>query len=178
MGACARQDAAAAVMKMQIAIRPDDLSGSDIQALIAAHLQNASLHSPPQSMHALNVAGLRAPDLTFWSVWDGPVLLGCGALKALDQTHGEIKSMHTVQRFRGRGIGARMLEHIIAEAGRRGYRRLSLETGSMQVFAPARALYGRYGFRDCPPFGDYRADPYSTFMTLELPSSEKENGGS
>jgi putative acetyltransferase len=171
MGACAGQGAAAAVTNVEIAIREDDLSGAEIQALIAAHLQNSSLHSPPESMHALNVAGLRAPDLTFWSVWDGPVLLGCGALKALDHAHGEIKSMHTVQRFRGRGIGARLLEHLIAEATRRGYRRLSLETGSMQAFAPARALYARYGFRDCPPFGDYREDPYSSFMTLELSSS-------
>lgn len=153
---------------MTIDIREDDLRGPEIAALLTAHLDTMAEHSPPESRHALNLDGLRAPDVTFWCVWDGPDLLGCGALKELDPAHGEIKSMHTASAQRGRGIGARMVEHIIAEARRRGYRRLSLETGSMAAFAPARNLYARYGFELCPPFGSYRLDPHSVFMTLAL----------
>jgi putative acetyltransferase len=110
--------------------------------------------------------------VTFWSAWDGARLLGCGALKELDPAHGEVKSMHTVERSRGQGVGAAILTHIIAEAERRGYRRLSLETGSMEAFAPARALYSRFGFTLCEPFADYTLDPYSSYMTCELAQRE------
>ena len=149
-------------------IRVDDLSGPEIAALLEAHLKLMRETSPPESVHALDLEALRMPDVTFWTVWDGPALLGCGALKALDAAHGEIKSMHTAKAARGRGVARRMLEHILGEARRRGYRRLSLETGSMAAFAPARALYAGFGFHDCSPFGDYFLDPNSVFMTLVL----------
>jgi len=149
-------------------IKIDDLSGREIAGLLDAHMQLMRETSPPESVHALDLDGLRAPEVTFWTVWDGASLLGCGALKALGPDHGEIKSMHTAAAARGRGVARAMLEHLLAEARARGYRRLSLETGSMGAFAPARALYAGFGFRDCPPFGDYVLDPNSVFMTLEL----------
>jgi putative acetyltransferase len=124
--------------------------------------------SPPESTHVLDLDALRAPEIIFWSAWDGDSLLGCAALKALDSSHGEVKSMHTVARHRGRGVGLALLQHIVTEARSRGYRRLSLETGSMAAFAPARALYARFGFVECAPFGDYRLDPNSVFMTFGL----------
>jgi putative acetyltransferase len=151
---------------MQIKI--DDLSGPEIAALLEAHLKLMRDTSPPESVHALDLEALRAPEVTFWTVWDGASLLGCGALKALAPDHGEIKSMHTAAAARGRGVARAMLAHILDEARARGYRRLSLETGSMTAFAPARALYAGFGFGDCPPFGEYVLDPNSVFMTLEL----------
>ena len=149
-------------------IREDDLRGPEIAALLGAHLAGARRHSPPESVHALDLDALRAPDITFWTLWDGSDLLGCGALKELDPLHGEIKSMHTAEAHRRRGVAARILTHIIDEARRRRYRRLSLETGSPAAFAPARALYARFGFVACGPFADYREDPYSVFMTRDL----------
>lgn len=149
-------------------IRIDDLTGPEIAALLSAHLDHGNAHSPAESVHALDLEGLRAPDITFWSVWEGDELLGCGALRELSPEHAELKSMHTAARHRGKGVGRAMLEHILKEARERGYARISLETGSMEAFAPARALYQRYGFAECPPFGSYRLDPYSTFMTREL----------
>jgi putative acetyltransferase len=146
----------------------DDLSGPEIAALLEAHLQLMRETSPPESVHALDLDGLKAPEVTFWTVWDGAQLLGCGALKELGPGEGEIKSMHTAQAARGRGVARAMLAHILGEARRRGYRRLSLETGSMAAFAAARALYARFGFQACPPFADYVLDPNSVFMTLEL----------
>lgn len=149
-------------------IRIDDLSGPEIAALLQTHVAFCRSASPPESAHALDLQSLRLPQITFWSVWDGAELIGCGALNELDPTHGEVKSMHTVARHRGRGVGLAVLKQIAGEARVRGYRRLSLETGSMAAFAPARALYARYGFGACPPFGSYRPDPNSVFMTLEL----------
>lgn len=153
---------------MQVSIREDDLRGPEIAALLGAHLDQMADQSPPESRHALDLDGLRVPDVTFWCAWEGADLLGCGALKELDSRHGEIKSMHTSAAHRGRGIAARILTHILDTARARGYRRLSLETGSMLAFAPARALYERFGFTYCPPFADYREDPNSVFMTIEL----------
>jgi putative acetyltransferase len=125
--------------------------------------------SPPESVHALDLARLRAPEITFWTLWDDDdELLACGALKELAADHGEVKSMRTPHKLRGLGAGRAMLEHIVREARQRGYRRLSLETGSQPQFLPARALYESAGFACCGPFGDYRADPYSTFMELRL----------
>jgi putative acetyltransferase len=149
-------------------IELDDLSRLEVHALLNEHL--ASLHelSPPESVHALDVAGLRSPDISFWTVWDGPDLLGCGALKELSAAHGEIKSMRTALRHRGRGVGRTILTHIVTEAKARRYRRLSLETGSMEAFKPARTLYESFGFTYCGPFAAYRPDPYSVFMSLEL----------
>lgn len=149
-------------------IRIDDLRGPEIVALLEAHLALMRSISPPESVHALDLEGLRAPQITFWTLWDGEVLLGCAALKELDPHHGEIKSMHTAQAARGKGVGRRLIQHILAEARARGYRRLSLETGSTEDFAPARGLYARAGFTTCGPFGDYILDPFSVFMTLEL----------
>jgi putative acetyltransferase len=146
----------------------DDLAGAEIQALLAEHLRHMRELSSPESMHALDLDGLRGPAITFWSAWSGSTLLGCGALKELDPQHGEIKSMRTAGTARRQGIGRAMLEHIIAEARRRGYRRLSLESGSMPGFEPARRLYECHGFGYCSPFAGYPLDPYSVFMTREL----------
>lgn len=149
-------------------IRVDDLTGDKIIALIGEHLQSMFESSPPESVHALDLDGLRSPEVTFWSVWEGDELLGCGALKELDAKHGEVKSMRTASAHLRKGVARRMLEHIIAEAARRGYDRLSLETGSMAEFEPARKLYESCGFRYCGPFADYWDDPNSVFMTKEL----------
>lgn len=149
-------------------IRLDDLRGPEIAALLQEHLDDMKLHSPPESIHALDLEKLRRPEITFWSLWQGDALMGCGAIKQLDATHGEIKSMRTSQHHRRKGVAALMLQHILDEARRRGYRRLSLETGSPAAFEPARQLYARFGFVTCAPFADYVDDPYSVFMTREL----------
>ncbi len=124
--------------------------------------------SPPESVHALDVSKLKVPEITFWTVREGSMLLGCGALKELDSEHGEIKSMRTTVAFRRRGAGRAVLAHMITEARKRGYRRLSLETGSQEAFIPARRLYESFGFSYCEAFGEYKADPNSVFMTLQL----------
>jgi putative acetyltransferase len=139
-----------------------------VVALLATHVATARAETAPGSAHALDLSALRAPDVTFWSAWDGDVAAGIGALKRLADDHGEIKSMHTASTLRGRGVGSAMLGHIIATARSRGMTRLSLETGSWAYFAAARALYARHGFEECAPFGDYRPDPNSVFMTLAL----------
>ena len=146
-------------------IRLDDLNGQEIAALLSEHLRSMYLHSPPESVHALDIGRLRAPDITMWSAWQDGELLGCAALKELDREHGEIKSMRTASRHLRKGVASALLRHILAEAKRRSYRRLSLETGSMAAFAPARNLYARYGFQPCGPFADYVEDPNSVFMT-------------
>jgi putative acetyltransferase len=148
-------------------IKIDDLTGNEVTALIREHLQGMTLHSPPESIHALNLDELRRPDITFWSVWEGDQLAGCGALKELDDHHGEIKSMRTSSSHLRKGVARRLLQHMIEEAKRRGYRRLSLETGSMEAFEPARKLYTSFGFQYCQPFADYVEDPNSLFMTRE-----------
>lgn len=146
----------------------DNLEGAEIRGLLSEHLQAMERTSPPESRHALDVAGLRQPGVTFWSIWDGDELAGCGALKALDATHAEIKSMRTAASHLRKGVASKMLEYLIAEARRRGYRRLSLETGSMAYFEPARRLYASFGFVPCAPFGSYIEDPNSVFMTKML----------
>jgi putative acetyltransferase len=146
----------------------DDLRRSEVRALLSEHLANMYELSPPQSVHALDIDGLRRPDVTFWTVWEGPVLLGCGALKELDPEHGEVKSMRTPAHLRRRGAGRAILTHILREARARGYKRLSLETGSMDAFIPAQKLYESFGFVYCGPFGDYQPDPSSVFMSLAL----------
>jgi putative acetyltransferase len=149
-------------------IRVDDLSGAQILALLDEHLRCMAMVSPPESRHALNLDGLRQPGITFWTIWNDSELAGCGALKELDATHGEIKSMRTAYAFQRKGVASQMLRHIIDEAKRRGYRRLSLETGSMRYFDPARRFYAKFGFQSCGPFGSYREDPNSVFMTQAL----------
>jgi len=149
-------------------IRVDDLSGAEVHAQLREHHDDMARTSPPESRHVLDLDGLRRPGITFWSLWMGGELAGCAALKQLDSLHGEIKSMRTARTHRGRGVASALLHHLIAEAGRRGYRRLSLETGSMAFFEPAHKLYRSFGFEDCAPFGDYKPDPNSVFMTREL----------
>ena len=157
-------------------IELDDLSRPAIHALLDEHLAQMRATSPPESVHALDLERLRAPAITFWSIWDGGTLLGCGALKQLDARHGEIKSMRTPQRQRRRGAGRAMLDHLIAEARRRGYHRLSLETGAQPAFEAARALYRSAGFVPCPPFADYTDDPNSVYMTRWLLDRETTAG--
>ena len=149
-------------------IESDDLTRPQVLALLDEHLANMHELSPPESVHALDVSKLRGPDIAFWTVWDGDELLGCGALKELSPREGEIKSMRTPRHLRRKGAGRAVLMHIIETAQQRGYRRLSLETGSMEAFLPARRLYERFGFTYCGPFGDYVEDPNSVFMRLEL----------
>lgn len=149
-------------------IRVDDLTGPEIRALLEEHLRNMYELSPPESVHALDLAALRRPEITFWTAWSDGALVGCGALKELDPAHGEVKSMRTASAYRRKGVGRAMLEHIIAEARARSYRRLSLETGSMDAFLPARRLYESFGFAYCAPFADYTDDPNSAFMTRTL----------
>lgn len=149
-------------------IELDDLSRHDVHALLREHLADMHELSPRESVHALDVAKLRAPDITFWTVWEGSTLLGCGALRELTPAHGEVKSMRTPKALRRRGAGRVILTHIIAEARSRGYRQLSLETGSHEAFSPAHRLYESFGFARCGPFGDYVPDPNAVFMSLAL----------
>jgi len=146
----------------------DDPRAEDVRALLAAHLAFAHANSPPEDVHALDVGGLVDTAVTFFSYREGGRLLAIGALRHLDAAHGEVKSMHTAHEARGRQIGRAMLAHLIAEARARGYRRLSLETGTMAAFAPARAIYAEAGFVRCEPFGSYVHSPNSVCMTLAL----------
>jgi len=155
-------------MSASFQVRIDDLSGPEVVDLLAEHLRCMAAVSPPESRHALNLDGLRQPTITFWSVWQDRELVGCGALKELDAEHGEIKSMRTAAAHVRKGVGSFVLQYIISEAKCRGYRTLSLETGSMPYFAPAHSLYRKFGFKECAPFADYREDANSLFMTREL----------
>jgi putative acetyltransferase len=162
----------------------DDLTGAEIIALLQQHLHDMHLTSPPESVHALDLSGLKAAEVSFWTLWLAPPatpsleratdvqppqqLAGCGALKQLDSQSAEIKSMRTAESFRRQGVAAAMLTHLIETARARGYQRLYLETGSMAYFAPARALYQRFGFTECEPFADYVLDPNSVFMVKQL----------
>lgn len=149
-------------------IREDDLTGKKIADLLQEHLDSMHEITPPESVHALDIEALRSPDITFWTAWEGNELLGCGALKELDNRSGEVKSMHTAKAHRRRDVASKILEHIIKEASRRAYDCLYLETGAFPEFAPARALYTRYGFSYRGPFADYIDDPNSVFMTKKL----------
>ncbi|MGL6338295.1 MAG: GNAT family N-acetyltransferase [Waterburya sp.] len=149
-------------------IRVDDLSSTKIAKFLEEHIQDMKAVSPPESKHALDLEGLKKPEITFWTVWDGNSLVGCGAIKELNAKHAEIKSMRTSVAKRGKGVASMMLEHILKEAKLRGYRRISLETGSMPFFEPARNLYRKYGFKNCAPFSTYKEDPNSIFMAKEL----------
>ncbi len=153
---------------MALEFRLDDLSGGPTRALIARHLQEMYAYSPPCSVHALDVDRLRAPSVTFWSVWVGDEIAGCGALKRLDAQRGELKSMRVADPFRGRGVGRAILAHLIAEARARGITSLWLETGSTAPFVPALRLYESAGFVRCGPFEDYVDDPFSVFMTRTI----------
>ncbi|WP_323960107.1 GNAT family N-acetyltransferase [Arthrobacter sp. JZ12] len=151
-----------------IQISADDTTRPDVRALLDEHLADMFATSPAESVHALDHSALSAPGITFWTAREGGRLLGCGALKEMASGEGEIKSMRTTTAARRRGVGSLLLGHIIGEAEGRGYARLLLETGTEDYFAPARNLYLRNGFVECPPFGSYSADPHSTFMSLTL----------
>lgn len=146
----------------------DPLTSTAVRELVATHLATMHAVSPPGSCHALEIDGLQGDDLQFWSVWSDGELVGCGGLKTLSPTDGEIKSMHVRERWRGRGVAARILAHIEDAARARGLERLWLETGSQAAFEPARRLYAAFGYTECGPFGDYAEDPNSTFMSREL----------
>ncbi len=158
-------------------IAVEDPIARDVRALLEEHLADMHATTPPESVHALDIAALRVDAVTFWSAREETVLLGCGALLELSPTDGEIKSMRTSRAHRRRGVARAILETIMDEAARRGYERLSLETGSPDFFAPARRLYAQYGFTQCGPFGDYLLDPNSIFMTLPLSSGRSGHEG-
>ena len=136
--------------------------------LLQIHVTSARAQTAPGSAHALDLTGLKSPDISIWTIWQDETLVGVGALKRLSDHHGEVKSMHTAHAMRGKGAGGAMLRHIIAAAKAAGISRLSLETGSWAYFDPARRLYSKHGFVECPPFADYVLDPNSVFMSLEL----------
>ncbi|TDE34714.1 GNAT family N-acetyltransferase [Actinomadura sp. 6K520] len=146
----------------------DDLSGSQIAGFLHEHVQEMRSITPLESKHALDLDALRAPEVTFWSVMDGDSIVGCGAVKRLDAVHAELKSMRTAPQRKRSGIASLLLEHVLTEAKRMGFARLSLETGSAEFFLPARRLYERFGFTYCEPFADYKPDPNSVFMTRPL----------
>jgi len=149
-------------------IKVDDLSGVQVKALIAEHLQGMAADSPPESIHALNLDGLKKPEITFWCAWEADELMGCGAIKELDPEHAELKSMRTASAHLRKGVARKILAHIMEVATERGYKRISLETGSMDSFIPARKLYEDFGFEYCEPFADYILDPNSAFMTKTI----------
>jgi putative acetyltransferase len=146
----------------------DDLSGPQIARFLQEHLQEMHSTTPAESVHAVDLEGLRKPEITFWSVMDGDAVVGCGAIKRLDSAHAELKSMRTTATRKRSGIASLLLEHILAEAKRMGFTRVSLETGSAGFFLPARRLYEKFGFEHCEPFAGYRPDPNSVFMTRLL----------
>ena len=149
-------------------IRTDALSNPHIIKFLQAHHNDMLKHSPVESVHALDVTKLTKPDITFYSLWIDNNLAGVGALKALNTTHGEIKSMRTSSNYLRQGIAAKLLTHIIEQAALRGYKKLSLETGTAKAFLPAQKLYTQFGFKKCEPFGNYEQDPYSLFMSKVL----------
>jgi GNAT superfamily N-acetyltransferase len=157
-----------------IEVVPDPLCADDTIALLQEHLEEMYRLSPPESVHALDLEQLRATDISFWSARHQGVLLGCIALRELDATDGEIKSMRTVATARRLGVAGRLMQVLLEEAAARGYVRLSLETGTQDGFAPARAFYRRHGFQVCGPFADYRLDPCSIFMTLQLAGQARQ----
>ena len=146
----------------------DDLSGPEVRALLQDHHRNMIEITPVGSAHVLDIEALKAPAITFWSVWIDGKLAACGALKELDEQHGEIKSMRTATPFLRQGVAARLLEHILSEARKRNYKRVSLETGSFLAFEPARKLYEKYGFTYGEPFSQYTHDSNTVFMTKDL----------
>lgn len=149
-------------------IRTSELNNPSVILLLEEHHQDMLIHSPPESVHALDLSKLAQPNITFYSVWQNNELAGCGALKELDSAHGEIKSMRTSQHFLRKGVAKLLIDHIISQAKSRGYRKISLETGTAVAFKPAQKLYQQQGFKECLPFADYQADPFSTFMTINI----------
>jgi putative acetyltransferase len=161
-------------MKITIA----DLSGKEIADFLEEHIKEMRGISPPESKHALDLEGLRTPEVTFWTVWDNETLVGCGALMELNAQHAEIKSMRVSPLARGKGIASMLLQHMFIEASKQGYSRLSLETGSIPYFEPARKLYSKYSFKYCAPFANYKEDPNSVFLTKVLGRCHMTSTGS
>jgi len=153
---------------MDLVIAIDDPRLDDVRTLLDRHLAFARDVTPPDHVHAMGVDDLLGPVVTFFSARRDGVLLGVGALKRLDETHAELKSMHTSTAARGRGVGRAMVDHLLAVAADRGYQRVSLETGTIDAFAPARSLYTKIGFEPCAPFGEYTVNPHSACMTIDL----------
>jgi putative acetyltransferase len=153
---------------MPYAVERDDPMAPDVVALLERHLTFARGESPPEDVYALEAAGLAADNISLFAIREDGQLLGVGALRRIDLQHAEIKSMHTTNAARGRGVGRAMLDHLLAFARDEGYQRVSLETGTMVAFEPARRLYERAGFTPCSPFAEYRPSPYSVCMTLRL----------
>jgi len=149
-------------------IKIDNLNDDDIAQLLQQHHQDMLKHSPEESVHALDLMALKAPEITFWSAWIENELAGCGALMELDNDHVELKSMRTSRQHLRQGVAAGLLTHMITEAKNRGFKKMSLETGTAEAFIPAQKLYQQFGFVDCPPFAEYQYDPYSVFMTKNL----------
>jgi putative acetyltransferase len=149
-------------------IKLDDLSGKPIFDLLQEHLTDMNAMSPPESVHALNLDALKHESVKFWTIWDGQRLAGCGAFKQIDADHAEVKSMRTSSGYKNKGIASQLLVHIVEQAKQNGFKKLSLETGSMDYFKPAHGLYQKYGFSFCGPFSDYKEDPNSKFMSLDL----------
>lgn len=163
---------------LRLRIEVDDPRREDVRLLLVRHLAFANEHSPPEDVHALDAAGLSGPDITFYGARHGGRLLGVGALKELDQAHGELKSMHTAEAWRGRGVGRALVDRLLDVARRRRYRRVSLETGTADAFAPARSMYLSAGSAPCPPFGDYTLSPNSVCMTTDLSRGGPQGGPS
>lgn len=159
-----------------IDILVDDLTQPAVIGFLDDHLRHMIDVTPPGFVHALDIEALRKPEITFWSVWEGSILVGCGALKELDAEHAELKSMRTAPSHLKQGIASRLLEHILMEARQRGFRRISLETGSYEAFKPARKLYEKFGFAYCGPFEGYDANPNSVFMTIVLATADTNAG--
>ena len=149
-------------------IKRDDLTSIQVIELLEEHLADMQATSPPESKHALDIEALRAPHIKFWTLWDGNTIAGCGAYQSLDDKHAEIKSMRTAKNYKKQGVASLVLQHIITDAKADGYEQLSLETGAMDYFMPARKMYEKFGFDYCLPFADYIEDENSKFMTLHL----------
>ncbi|NRA82871.1 MAG: GNAT family N-acetyltransferase [Gammaproteobacteria bacterium] len=151
-------------MKIEI----DNLESIEVQQLLQEHHQDMLKYSPPESVHALDLSALKSPDVTFWTAWINGELAGCGALKKLDQTHAELKSMRTCHKFIRQGVAAKLLTHMLATAKSQCYEKISLETGTMDAFIPAQKLYRSFGFQVSQPFSHYQVDPYSMFLTKDI----------
>jgi len=149
-------------------IRIDNLESIEVKQLLQEHHEDMLIHSPPESVHALDLSSLRAPDVTFWTAWINGELAGCGALKKLNETHAELKSMRTSQKFLRRGVAAKLLTYILEIAQKQLFKQVSLETGTMKSFVPAQKLYKSFGFQVCQPFSNYQEDPYSMFLTKAI----------
>jgi putative acetyltransferase len=163
---------------MDLIVAVDDPRADDVRALLTRHVALSREVTPPGHAHVLDADDLSAPDITFFSARRDGMLVAVGALRELDVLHGELKSMHTDAAMRGQGVGRALVDHLLGVASARGYRRVSLETGTMDAFAAARSLYATAGFRPCPPFGQYTRNPYSTCMTIELsPTHPPASGG-